>query len=195
MAWIYKETYGYGGLTQSEMENNANIIAYYFQERGASLEAICGMLGNMEHESGLNPMARQREGRPDLGAGLIQWTPATILYDWLPNQGYQWYDGDGQLWRIWCEGYHLHGATGWLPTASYPYTFDAFLHLTSVYEATAAYFYERERGPAGSFNTQYERAARWYEYFSGHPPTPPELDEDFAPHMMLLLSFFAYLWH
>ena len=54
MSWEVKVGTGVY-LTQSQMENNAKLFKQYFQSKGVTLESICGMLGNIQQESGLNP--------------------------------------------------------------------------------------------------------------------------------------------
>ena len=82
-------------LTQDQMENNAKLFKQYFQSKGMTLESICGMLGNIQQESGLNPGIKQTANTSS-GWGLIQWTPSTVLTDWCNTYGYTWYDGDVQ---------------------------------------------------------------------------------------------------
>ena len=54
MAWIYRIGVQ-EHLTQAEKENNALEFYNYFASIGVTLEAICGMLGNVDWESDLNP--------------------------------------------------------------------------------------------------------------------------------------------
>ena len=51
MSWIAKNNY----LTQSEMENNAIEFFNKMSSLGWSINAICGMLGNIQTESNINP--------------------------------------------------------------------------------------------------------------------------------------------
>lgn len=58
MAWIY-EIGVQKNFNQSQQENNATEFYNYFIDYGATLEAICGMLGNITRESTLNPANKQ----------------------------------------------------------------------------------------------------------------------------------------
>ena len=69
-----KNTY----LTQSEMENNAQIIYGIFNSLGYNFSSICAILGNMQQESTLSPIFAERGGG---GYGLLQWTPKSDLTD------------------------------------------------------------------------------------------------------------------
>lgn len=177
MAWIYDigvQKY----FNQSQQENNATEFYNYFINYGATIEAICGMLGNITRESTLNP-ANKQGNSTSLGWGLIQWTPATVLTNWCKRYGYNWYDGTAQCERIKCEGEGTNNANGyWLPTSDYSYSWSEFITLTDVAEATKAYLYERERSGTEALDLRLQYANDWYSYFTGSPvppspPTPP----------------------
>lgn len=174
MSWIYEIGVG-KYFSRGQMLNNAVEFHHYFTDKGATLEAICGMLGNIQRESTLNPGIKQGNST-SLGWGLIQWTPSTVLTDWCKSYKYNWYDGTAQCERISCEGEGTKGASGyWLPTSDYAYNWSEFLALTDVDEATKAYLYERERAGVEALNERLQYANEWYEYFDGSPvpPSPP----------------------
>lgn len=173
MAWDYiigvQQFFAY---MSDEQKNNATLFYDYLGSNGLTLEAVCGILGNITHESGLNPGNKQTASTGS-GWGFIQWTPSSVLTDWCKNQRYNWYDGSAQCERIVCEGEGTHGAQGyWLPTTEYPYTWGQFSSLTDVDEATKAYLYERERAGVSALNDRLTYARAWYAYFTGQP-TPP----------------------
>ena len=175
MGWIIKvgaQQY----LTQTQKENNAQAAYSFFVSRGMSLEALCGLLGNMDWESSLNP-GMQETGSVTDGYGLIQWTPAsTQLLPWCGARDYKWYSGDAQCALIENEGNQIPPVNDrWLPTSQYPYSWSQFKALTDVEEATKAYLAERERAGVAALSERLQRAQNWYAYFGGHPqPTPPD---------------------
>ena len=61
MGWISRS----GGLTQSEMENNADIVIAYYRSLNINDKTIASILGNMQAESSINP-ERQEVGRTRL---------------------------------------------------------------------------------------------------------------------------------
>jgi hypothetical protein len=69
---------------------NAVYICTYLSDRGWTLNAISGVLGNMEYESDLNP-GRWQNDRQDYasagytGYGLIQWTGYKLYFDLCKN--------------------------------------------------------------------------------------------------------------
>ena len=193
MAWIYEIGVA-KYFDQTKQQNNANEFYNYFNNYGATLEAICGMLGNITRESTLNPGIKQGISS-NLGWGLIQWTPATILTNWCKQYKYNWYDGAAQCERIKCEGEGTKDAGGyWLPTTSYPYKWSQFIALTDVEEATKAYLYERERAGVEALDLRLKYASEWYNYFTGSPipptpPTPPTQYVKKMPIYMMLRRF------
>ena len=141
-----------------------------------TLEALCGILGNMQAESYLNPGQGElyRGMSPQYGLGLIQWTPSghqgsNPLQDYATSVGGLWYDGNIQIQKI------LTGEPGaWIPKQQWPYTWAEYCQLTDYALATRAYFEERERGTWGENRVSY--AYHWFDHFNGSPPpgpTPP----------------------
>ena len=167
--WHYVETNQFGALTQSEMQDNVDEI-YNILKNEWTLEAISGMLGNAQQESGMNPAQWQHEypiGTTIGGFGLYQWTPSTHYTDYATANGYDWKDGTQQViamnkpipsdqWSVKNSGY----------------TFEEFKQLTDVDTATQAFYagFERAGIPATEQRLQYGR--EWYTYLSGKPPTP-----------------------
>lgn len=187
MSWHYRLTTAqYQVLTNEEMQENAVEFYNYFTNRygnSITLEAICGMLGNIHLESVMNPgsMSSNDEYDQNTGWGLIQWTPPTDLTNWITSKQYStWCDGAAQCELIGDEGDGNDPSVSgrWLITPDYQYTWAEFLLLTSVDEATAAYCFERERAGVVSLATRQQYAQQWYTYLSGVinpfvPPTPP----------------------
>lgn len=175
--------YGNGYTAQqwplSYRQNNANNIAYYFRQQGWTLNAICAMLGNMQVESYLNP-AQWQHGLPvemasgETGYGLVQWTKYTKYTDWATSYGIDWKTNfDFQLTRIQWE---VENDQQWQSVLWHGMTFREFAQSEdSVYTLTEAFLraYENPNDPSQSLSIRQTNAAYWYEYFTGHPPTPP----------------------
>lgn len=173
--WVSMPTSGYGGLTQLEMDNNASIVYGLLYADGWELEAICGVLGNMSVESGLNPQAWQGSiGNTYLGFGLVQWTPATKLITWCNSHGYNYKDGSAQCYRI---KYEMVSGIQYIETESYPLAASDYKSSTQTPEyLTKAWFANYERGNTDSANmsARIEFAEHYYTLFSGEePPEPP----------------------
>lgn len=171
MAWIVKiglDT----GMTQTELENNATEFYGYFNSKGFTIESICGMLGNLQQESQINPGCKEKGGD---GWGLIQWTPHTNLTDYASAQGSDWATGEIQTQLMWEEIINKYGGQ-WIPKPNkgYPYTGKEFSQLTDVTTACMAYLIERERAGVEVAEKRVAYAKAWYEYLTGvTPPTPP----------------------
>ena len=135
MSW----TIGNYALSQAQMNANAVEVYKYFSGRGWSLNAIAGILGNMQSESYVNPGVWQslNEGNYSGGFGLVQWTPATNYTNWAMANGYSITDPNGQLY--WIDT--LSESTGqWIPTGSYNMSWVAFKTSGSSPEDLASAF-------------------------------------------------------
>jgi len=92
-------------LTLVEMTENAQYILDYLLARGWTKEAICGMLGNMQSESTINPGIWENldYGNQEGGFGIVQWTPAEKYLEWAYINELPLENMDSQLTRILVE--------------------------------------------------------------------------------------------
>lgn len=152
-------------------------------------ESVAAMLGNMEHESGINP-GRWQSGRVgDLKAGysLVQWTPASKYIDWCRGRGLKPEQMPSAIDRINYE--YDNPSVQWSPNAGAEYgieymSFSTFKHSTGDVGYLAKMFaikYERSKAiqlnPNGT--SAEERAAKavyWYSYIGGHVTEDPDED-------------------
>lgn len=184
--WISKDD----NLTESEKENNAGIIYSVLDSLGYSLDTIAALTGNMDSESTLSPGLHERGGT---GYGLVQWTPGSKLQEHCTELGISPYtDGTVQLKCVDGELFTLKNE--WYSTEAYikPYynsgADSSMIGLTpeefktnsvsrSVEWLTVAFmvcYLRPSRNPDTNHYVQRQaNAVKWYEYFSGHPPTPP----------------------
>jgi hypothetical protein len=199
--WVAKDTY----LKQEEQENNAILVAQRLlsvkNDKGESvwsLKAIAALLGNMEHESTINP-GRWEVGKPKKGSytgyGLCQWTPYLQL---LPNDT-DWVDGNhSRNWEnngdLQCEfleyqrthtgftvngNWYVHwmnyGSNGtYIDKSDYGLeTFGEFASCTtkSAYDLARCFlfFYERAYDVGSSAQkTRGDAAEKWYRFLQKH---------------------------
>lgn len=156
-------------LTFSEKRQNARYIWWYLSQRGWTLNAVAGMLGNIEVESSINPFIWQNldEGNLDGGFGLVQWTPATKLTNWCSNNGLVYWEMDSQLKRLIWE---QENENGQFYSADTPYagmTFTDFKNSTKEPYSLGMIFlrcYERPADP--NQPSRGENAQYWYNYLS-----------------------------
>lgn len=157
-------------LTLDEMTVNAQYILDYLSALGWSKNAICGMLGNMQSESTINPSIWEglNSGNLSGGYGLVQWTPATKYLDWCTARGYDNTTLDSALKRILEE---VATDTQWganLQLGSPPYDFKTFTTSTETPYTLAMnflHFYERPQ-----VNDQPHRGTQaeyWYTTLTG----------------------------
>ena len=212
--WVYlRYSMGSTHLNPNEKQiHNATKIYNALIAQGYTSVAACGIIGNMQTESGLSPGALDQhlsslpnngEHLADLtnsvmlnycssstsgyGTGLIQWDSYTTtapagntLVSFCIRYGYDWYDGDGQMFRLQREfetdsTYHY-----WYPNNHTPaITWAEFKSFSGTAGEAADIFRQcRERSsgdPTGNQNRR-DNASYWYNYF-GSGPTPPTPDE------------------
>lgn len=156
-------------LTQAEMENNAWYIWNYLGANGWSMNAVAGMLGNMQTESTINPGIWEslKSGNTSGGFGLVQWTPATKLISWANSMHLDYQDIDTQLERI---EYELANGIQYYPTSSYPETFAEFKVSTKdPYYLGMAFLANYERPAVANQPKRGQQAQAWYEFLSALP--------------------------
>lgn len=59
----------------------------YLKKKGFTKNAICGILGNMNSESTINPAVWQSLNDMYLGYGLVQWDDGKLFIDWAKKEG------------------------------------------------------------------------------------------------------------
>lgn len=170
----------YGTISTSEMEDNALIIHNVLSAQGWSDNAISAILGNMEIESGINPARWENDdvGNTSGGFGLVQWTPATKLFDWvdeyfyegyLPNTSYD--SGYNQLERIL---YELRNGIQYAPTAAYKESFREWsVSDKNPGYLAAAFMLNYERPLDQKWGAQIKRAKnarKWHIFITGTDP-------------------------
>lgn len=208
MSWQAKPSGGYG--VNSE-EWKANLIEIYNQLGGTwTMEAICGMAGNFQTESGMNPWRWQSDSvsltDSKKGYGLPQFTPAygyindygKTAYGYSPNlsttsitEGATPEDGMAQLVVI--DG-DLAGK--FLNRTSYCkyadisscYPMSSFKQVKDLWVATVGWLFDYEF-PASQYRTyqaalrRYDDSLACYQYLTGeHPdPDPPDPPDPHPP--------------
>ena len=166
-------------LSMSQMTVNAQYILDYLTALGWTKNAVCGMLGNMQRESTINPGIWQNldSGNTSLGFGLVQWTPATKYINWCNDRGLVYTEMDSNLKRILWE---LENGEQYYATSSYPETFSQFTKSTkSVTYLASAFLHNYERAGVSAETERQNNALYWYEHLtvSGQTNFEPMLDD------------------
>lgn len=170
-------------LNQTQMEKNAAYIFSYLTNEGWTPQAIAGVLGNMQHESTINPGRWEGDSvGSGPGYGLVQWTPYTNYTDWCYDQGLSDpSEMDNALARI---IYELDNGLQYFKN-NYPYTFREFTKSTeSPYTLACAFAFDYERSWVALYGSDEEKEAlrqlrgesaqTWYTYITGQEPIPPD---------------------
>lgn len=178
-----------GGYNINSDEARENALEFYniTSQYGWSLIATSACLGNMQHESGLNPWRWQSDlvslTDPYKGYGLVQFTPA---YGYIQGYGVglQGFapststteitgnvsDGIAQSICISQDVAQKYSIRTWTPL-QYQLTWDEFKTSDNLLIATGAwlYNYESPQDPSSKLNERFLSAQSYYEYLSGHP--------------------------
>lgn len=161
---------GGGGGTPPELttdqEKNAWAVWSYFKARGWTEEAIAGMLGNMQSESGIMPDIDEISGGG--GYGLVQWTPKSKLVDWCNARGLDYRTIDSQCQRIQWE---VENNVQWFPNYERPdlpnISFKEFTQLKNI-KLAAEYFIAFYEHPAEvNQPIRGTQAQYWYDRLHG----------------------------
>jgi hypothetical protein len=174
-------------LTLSQMQVNARYLYDFMSSIGVSTNAICGMLGNFQVESTINPGRWQNDnvGSTSLGYGLAQWTPATKYLNYFEDYGFgEEYYGSGKIYEMkyqigYLYGYELENHSEYFPTDNYPETYEEFLVSTkSPTYLAKAFLYNYERAGVEKVDLRVQYANYWYEFLTGSPPPIDPGDPD-----------------
>ena len=160
-------------LDSEEIHINARYIWQYFYNKGWTLNAVAGMLGNMQTESHINPGIWQ-DTREGIGPafGLVQWDPFTKYTNWCEKRDLDPADMDSALLRIEWE---LENGQQYYSTSEYPLSFREFTKSSLPAEELGKAFilnYERPLDQSQSAqNTRGRQAKYWYEYLLNYSAT------------------------
>lgn len=165
-SWVSGNRY----LSDAEMRNNAEMFYDAMHNLGFSLNAIAGILGNAQTESGINPGIWESLDPFNGGYGLLQWTPYTNYSNWA---GTGWQDnGQKECERI---QYEFLNGIQYYPTVSYPMLALEFMTSLDSPEdlaETFLYNYERPADPSSSVNARRTQARAWFDYLTVYSYTP-----------------------
>ena len=188
MAWISRS----GALTQSEMENNADIIINYYRSLGINDKTIAAILGNMQAESSINPERQEVGGA---GFGLVQWTPVTVLQNHCATLGLSPYNnGDVQIQVLKAEIQNQAGVAEWYTSSAFINNYYNSGATSDMIGITGQQFLDNQMnwGPdklavmfmagyerpsydpnVNHYHTRMQNALNWFTYMGGIiPPTP-----------------------
>ena len=193
MGWHYKITdrAGWTGVHSQDQEDNAaEVWMWLVDVNGWTEEAAAAVLGNMQHESYLNPGQFEIGFNYSMqhGFGLGQWTPATKISNYVGSTNHDaMADGAKQMNYLVSTpsqytNYYLNpdGTSSYYNESGVPYfsDMDDFSHSTaSVRDLTKTWAICWEKpgssAYANSISNRMDDAEYWYGVFTGNPPTPP----------------------
>jgi hypothetical protein len=158
-------------LTMDEMKVNAQYIYEYLTAIGWTKNAICGMLGNMQSESTINPAIWQNldEGNLLGGFGLVQWTPATKYLNWCLENEIEPTQMDSNLQRILYEVINnIQWINPLMTFAEFTLSTDTPYNLGIMFLT----YYERPADP--NQPQRGTQAEEWFTFLEGIIPPKPK---------------------
>ena len=186
-----------GGYTResTEADQNAREIYGYFYSKGWTLNAICGLLGNIEGESDYNPWRWEGDDLQSFyatdyklhGYGLFQFTAnddyptkyiresiATSLTGYAPNFS----DRMGNVSDAYAQMEYLDLYADYIKKSEHPLSYSEYKASTLAPDYLASTWlwnYERPRQQDGESSEPIRQASAMYNKFSDEPvpPTPP----------------------
>lgn len=181
-------------LSESQSLQNAQIVATHLSNKNWSKHAISALLGNMRHESSVNPNMYEYgyDWNADRGFGLVQWTPRSKYWNWALNNGYKESElrsGNAQLDRI---DYEMTKGIQWISTPNYPESFKEFSKSTkdlSYLTNAFCWNYERPELNAGiesmpnriAFANKCFNTLNFDKSDDSTTPTPPKRPDNKLP--------------
>lgn len=170
-------------LSEAQMKVNARYLNAHL---GWTPNAVAGLLGNLEVESWINPGVWQNLDTYSQGFGLCQWTPYTKYTDWCEEKDLDPSDMDSAILRL---DWELANGEQWIPTESYPETFEEFIgSYESPYYLAQVFLNNYERPAESVQPARSEKAEKWFEIInSPFDPNPQPQKRKEMDLMMLLL--------
>lgn len=176
----------YGAYSRDSLEAQENVmkIVSELMPLGWTVNAIAGIVGNIEAESGFNPWRWQSDTQNLTGGyGLFQYTPATNYINsslaqqqtgFAPNypigNGGQ-NDGSAQL--MFMMENNVGGGPQYIPTVLYPLSFSEFQQSTESPEYLAsAWLKNFERAGVEVEEQRRANARYWFEWINDHGYIP-----------------------
>lgn len=176
-------------LSKEQQQVNALYIAKVLSSKGWSLNAIAGLLGNIQAESALNPGRWQSEavGSSSAGYGLIQWTGSSIHTKWSGLKGQDYSTMDANLDHIlaesssndsWYKKKDELRALGLTDENTLDLTYKTFAtSMASPYDLACIFVFYRERCYVSLYGSPTEKkklcdtrggyAQEWYTFLGG----------------------------
>lgn len=164
--WTTSDGQSQYGLSQTQKDENASRVYTFFNKEGWTKEAICGMLGNMDVESRMNPRAEST------GAdtyGLVQWHPASKLTNWAISENLNWELGITQCKRI---AYEEYLNLQWASWSTYTFSYWAREMSESVENMARIFMTHYEVSDPGTVEERQEWAVYYYDVVKIIPDFP-----------------------
>ena len=158
-------------------ESYAEQVYNWFLDHGYSPQAACGILGNMQQESGVDPTCLQKP--TPYAAGIVQWERYNtcsgrfaIMKSYAEKKGKTWQDLRSQLEFLDLElsgGDVEYGGDGYTATLvkKYAGSLASFKATTDIENAVKIFHDAFERSSQPMWEVRYSAANNYYNSFAG----------------------------
>jgi surface antigen len=187
-------------LSEEQRKPYAQYIWQYLGSRGWTKNAVAGLLGNIEAESGLNPHLWQgrvdgsiigSDGKHtlditllnslgyDIGYGLVQWTNYDKYTDWCTKNKLNYWEIDSQLKRIeyeaannfqWSTSYYDSEITFKEFTLSNKSAYELAYAFVCCYERPGSIIYGDAESRAATKKERGDNANKWLTFLNTLSP-------------------------
>lgn len=187
-------------LSVEQSLHNGQLVVNHFVGSDWTSEALTALLGNMRHESFINPNMSELayEWEDNRGFGLVQWTPRSKYWDWAVANNLPPREGESQLARI---DYEIENGIQWIANghavrygreSKYDITFKQFRENSEGYtiaELTEAFMWNYE-GPnyeagSGSLSSRIDFASLAFDTINWEGTTPSNPEEEEIPYFVI----------
>lgn len=189
MPWHVKEIGAYAN-DSAEAIDNATMIWGILKNKGWTLNAVCGVLGNIGYESGYNPWRWQGDLVPSItqspwtnkGYGFTQFTPGGKYINddnakAIPGYGPNFADSVGNVNDGYAQIVFLDTWADYYPTSRFPISYaDYKVSATNPGELAVVWLYNYER-PGDMPSEEPKRRQEgdyWFKTLSGVDPPGPD---------------------
>lgn len=191
MPWHVQATEGFTRTTPEAIDN-ATQIYNILASRGWTVNAVCGVLGNMQAESGLNPWRWQNDeilastdtheltNHTRHAYGLPQFDTASKYIDNAKNiagYGPNFSDKAGSLYDGYAQTVYIDEHADYYSSNAYPIEYNDYKKLTYSGGYCAVvwlYNYERPEVPSASQAAREEAGNYWFSVLGGTAPVDPD---------------------
>ena len=185
------------GASVTTSSNEEKVFEFLVEEMDLTPAAACGIMANIQHESGFNPKAKGDNGT---SYGICQWHNSrwTAMKNWCNGKGYDWTSLNGQLRYLQFELSQNNSKYLWNGKTIYNYMLSVPNSSQGAYDA-GKYWCIKFEVPAnaetkGKSRGNLARDSYWPEYKKYYEITTPKLSISDTSESISVENSFSLKW-